>query len=104
MATQTGISSKEQNLKMKRERQNIDRKIKTLLSKAFILGLSPDVDVAVWVFKRGRWTLFRSNLKDSFPPNLAEIVCFLLSIYYTKLIYSIGDFLSNPKDLISERL
>ena len=50
------------------------RRKKTLMKKAFELGTFPGVDVAVFVYKRGRLDTFMSTDRTSWPPTKEEIV------------------------------
>lgn len=60
--------------KSKRKRNGAGRRQKTLLKKAYELGTFPGIEVAVIIFKRGRYSMYRSTDRESWPPPMAEIV------------------------------
>jgi hypothetical protein len=59
---------------MKRKRDKLRNRRNTLFRKAYELGKSDDIDVAIIVFQKGRYFTYRSLDKESFPPPMSQIV------------------------------
>jgi hypothetical protein len=58
----------------KRKNEGINRRIETLIIKAYKLGKFNGVDVALTICKHGRYTTYKSRGHISWPPSMAEIV------------------------------
>ncbi|KAG9247663.1 hypothetical protein BJ878DRAFT_400990, partial [Calycina marina] len=57
----------------KRENEGINRRINTLVKKAYELGGFDGIDLALFICKHGRYTTYRSRDHASWPPSMAEI-------------------------------
>lgn len=58
----------------KRENKGINRRKETLVHKAFELGEFKDIEVALLIYKHGRYTIYRSKGYASRPLSFVEIV------------------------------
>ena len=58
----------------KRKNERINRRIETLIIKAYEIGKFDGVDVALTIYKYGRYTTYNSKVYTSWPPSMAEIV------------------------------
>ncbi len=58
----------------KRKNEGINRRIETLITKAYEIGKFDGVDVALTICKHGRYTTYNSKVHVSWPPSMAEIV------------------------------
>jgi hypothetical protein len=58
----------------KRKNEGINRRIETLIIKAYEIGKFDGVDVALTICKHGRYTTYKSKVYASWPPSMAEIV------------------------------
>jgi hypothetical protein len=58
----------------KRKNEGINRRIETLITKAYEIGKFDGVDVALTICKHGRYTTYNSKVHASWPPSMAEIV------------------------------
>ena len=58
----------------KRRTDNLGRRKKTLLKKAYELGKYDGVDVAVIIRQNGKFFTYRSVDHKSWPPSMEEIV------------------------------
>ena len=63
-----------QGIKRKRENEGINRRINTLVKKAYELGEFDGIDVALIICKHSRYTTYRSRDYTSWPLSIAEIV------------------------------
>jgi hypothetical protein len=69
---------------LKKEKEKARKRKKTLLKKAYELGKLCDVDVAVIIYKNGRYHTYRSI--ESWLPCMKQIVsCTLIYISHTRL-------------------
>jgi hypothetical protein len=88
----------------KRKNEGINRRIETLITKAYELGKFDGVDVALTICKHGRYTTYKSRGHASWPPSMAEIVgkttiCLntrVLILYFQQTAYPL------PKNMILE--
>ena len=60
----------------KYEREGLCRRIHTLIKKGYEVGEFDNVEVAIIVLNHGRFSTYRSTDEDSWPPSIADIVCF----------------------------
>ncbi len=58
----------------KRKNEGINRRIKTLITKAYEIGKFDGVDVALTIYKHSRYTTYYSKVYVSWPLSMAEIV------------------------------
>ena len=63
-----------QGIKRKRKNEAINRRMDTLIKKAYELGEFDGIDIALTICKHGRYTTYRSRDHASWPPSMAEIV------------------------------
>ena len=63
-----------QGIKRKRENEGINRRINTLVKKAYELGGFDGIDVALFICKHSRYTMYRSRDHVSWPPSMGDIV------------------------------
>lgn len=84
-------------LKNKRNRNGVGRREKTLLKKSYELGRFPEIDVALIIRKRGRYSTFMSTDQESWPPTRAEIVSGVtFSLIYLADVYDIEYVMAYP--------
>ncbi|KAF8847281.1 hypothetical protein BDZ45DRAFT_781623 [Acephala macrosclerotiorum] len=57
----------------KRKNEGINRRIETLITKAYEIGKFDGVDVALTICKHGQYTTYKSKVHASWPPSIAEI-------------------------------
>ncbi len=67
---------------MKKKKDNLGRRKKTLLKKVYELGKYYDVDVALIIHQNGQYITYRSTDLESFPPSMKEIVRVTLYLFY----------------------
>jgi hypothetical protein len=58
----------------KRKNEGINRRIETLITKAYELGKFDGVDIALTICKHGRYTTYKSKVHASWPPSMVDIV------------------------------
>jgi hypothetical protein len=58
----------------KRKNEGINKRIETLIIKAYEIRKFDGVDVALIIYKHGRYTTYNSKVYASWPPSIAEIV------------------------------
>ena len=58
----------------KRKNEGINRRIETLITKAYEIGKFDGVDITLTICKHGRYTTYHSKVHASWPPSIAEIV------------------------------
>jgi hypothetical protein len=58
----------------KRKNKRINRRIETLITKAYKIGKFDGVDVALTIYKHGRYTIYKSKVHALWPLSMAEIV------------------------------
>jgi len=58
----------------KNEREKLRRRKKNLFKRAYELRKLYDIDVAVILYKNGRYFTYKSTDKESWPPSRKEIV------------------------------
>lgn len=58
----------------KRNNARASMRQKTLMKKAYELGMFPGIDVAVIILKRGQFYTYMSTDRESWPPTKADIV------------------------------
>jgi hypothetical protein len=88
----------------KRKNEGINRRIETLITKAYELGKFDGVDVALTICKHTQYTTYKSRGHASWPPSMAEIVgkttiCLntrVLILYFQQTAYPL------PKNIIPE--
>ena len=90
----------------KRKNEGINRRIETLIIKAYKIGKFDGVDVALTICKHGRYTTYNSKVHASWPPSMAEIVskatiCFKYTTSANTLL--LANCLSSPKEHNSRR-
>jgi len=59
---------------VKRRSERLRKRKHTLFKKAYELGKDYDVDIAVIIYQYGKYYIFKSTEKASWPPSMAEIV------------------------------
>jgi len=69
----TNAKLKGERRRRKRENEGINRRKDTLVKKAFELGEFDGIDVALIIYKYGRYTTYRSRDCVSCQPSFAEI-------------------------------
>ena len=69
------------NYKSKRRSENLGRRKKTVIKKAYELGKYDGVDVALIIRQNGQFFTYRSIDHESWPPSMKEIV----SLYRTSM-------------------
>jgi hypothetical protein len=57
-----------------RKGENYRRRKRTLLKKAYEYGELSGADIAVFIYKSGRWVTYRSTNRQSFRPSWEQIV------------------------------
>jgi putative salt-induced outer membrane protein YdiY len=80
----TNVKRNDEGKRRKRKNEGLNRRKYTLIKKAYELGEFDGIDVALMIYKHGRYTTYRSRDHASWPPSIAEIVSesgFLLDIY-----------------------
>ena len=67
---------KKNNIRIQQKRINeaINRRKSTLIKKAHRLGSYDGVEVALIIYKHGKYTIYRSKDHKSWPPGIEEIV------------------------------
>ena len=70
----TNIKRKNGEIGKKRKNEGINRRKDTLVKKAYELGQSEGIDVALIICKYGRYITYRSRDHKMWPPSMAEIV------------------------------
>jgi hypothetical protein len=58
----------------KRKNEGINRRIETLITKAYELGKFDGIEVALIICKHGQYSTYKSRGHASWPPSMAEIV------------------------------
>jgi hypothetical protein len=58
----------------RRQSENASRRKNTLIKKVYEYGELFSADVALIIYKNGRYSTYRSVNKPSFPPSMKEIV------------------------------
>ena len=58
----------------RRQSENASRRKSTLIKKIYEYGELSGADVALIIYKNGRYSTYRSVDKPSFPPSMKEIV------------------------------
>ncbi len=59
---------------LNRKQENLRRRKKTLIKKAYEFGKDFDFEVALILSKKGRYFTFRSLDQDTWPPPMEQIV------------------------------
>lgn len=70
----TNVKRNDEGKRKKRKNEGINRRIETLITKAYEIGKFDGVDVALTICKHGRYTTYKSKVHASWPPSVAEIV------------------------------
>jgi hypothetical protein len=68
------IKRNNEGKRRKRKNEGINRRIETLITKAYELGKFDGVDVALTICKHSRYTIYKFKVHASWPPSIAEIV------------------------------
>jgi hypothetical protein len=58
----------------KKKNEGINRRIETLITKAYEIGKFDGVDIALIICKHGRYITYYSKVHASWPPFIAKIV------------------------------
>ena len=58
----------------KRKNEGINRRIETLITKAYEIGKFDGVDVALNIYKHGRYITYNSKVYILWPPSMVEII------------------------------
>ena len=85
----------------KRKNEGINRRMDTLITKAYEIGEFDGIDIALIIYKYGRYTTYKSKVHASWPPSMAEIVskatiCFKYTTSANTLL--LANCLSSPKE------
>jgi hypothetical protein len=88
----------------KRKNEGINRRIETLITKAYELGKFDSVDVALTICKHGRYTTYKSRGHASWPPSMAKIVGKMTNYLNTRvlILYFQQTTYPLPKNIIPE--
>ena len=70
----TKNTKRNEGINRKRKNEGINRRKDTLVKKAYELGGCDGIDVALIIYKHGRYTTYRSRNHALWPPAMAEIV------------------------------
>jgi hypothetical protein len=68
------VKRNDEGKRRKRKNEGINKRKDTLIKKAYELGEFDRIDVALIVYKHGRYTTYRSRDHASWPPSTTEIV------------------------------
>jgi hypothetical protein len=97
------INVKRNNEEKRRKRKNerINRRMDTLITKAYEIGEFDGIDIALIIYKYGRYTTYKSKVHILWPPSIAEIVskatiCFKYTTSANTLL--LANCLSSPKE------
>ena len=75
-----------------------------MVKKAYELGESDGVDVALIICEHGRYTTYRSRDHKTWPPSMAEIVSEMIApLIYTSVDTDLENCLSSPEEYIAAR-
>jgi hypothetical protein len=58
----------------KRKNKGINKRIETLITKAYKIGKFDSVDIALTIYKHSRYTTYKSKVYALWPLSMAEIV------------------------------
>ena len=101
------INVKRNNKEKRRKRKNkgLNRRKDTLIKKAYELGEFDSINVALIIYKYGRYTIYRSRNHALWPPFIKEIISEVVSylIYTTSADTDLANCLSSPKEYITKR-
>jgi len=101
----TNINRIDEGKRRKRKNEGINRRIDTLITKAYEVGEFDGIDVALTIFKHSRYTTYRSRDHASWPPSMAEIVSKAIAClkYTTGADTHLANCLSSPKEFVTRR-
>ena len=94
------VKRNDEGKRRKRKNEGINRRMDTLITKAYEIGEFDGIDIALIIYKYGRYTTYKSKVHASWPPSMAEIVskatiCFKYTSANTLLL---ANCLSSPKE------
>jgi hypothetical protein len=95
------VKRNDKGKRRKRKNEGINRRIETLITKAYEIGKFDGVDVTLTICKYSRYTTYNSKVYISWPPSMAEIVskatiCFKYATSTNTLL--LVNCLSSPKE------
>jgi hypothetical protein len=68
------IKQDNEGKRRKRKNKGINRRIETLITKAYKIGKFDSVNVALIICKYSRYTIYNSKVYALWPPSITEIV------------------------------
>jgi hypothetical protein len=101
----TNVKRNDEGKRRKRKNEGLNRRKDTLIKKAYELGEFDGIDVALIIYKHGRYTTYRSRNHASWPPSMEEIVSEVVSylIYTTGADTDLANCLSSPEEYVTGR-
>ena len=101
----TNAKLKGERRRRKRENEGINRRKDTLVKKAFELGEFDGIDVALIIYKYGRYTTYRSRDCVSCQPSFAEIVSGVAAyLRYTAMLIQLSKILIHSLKTYSPKI
>jgi hypothetical protein len=101
------INIKRNNKGKRRKRKNkgLNKRKNTLIKKAYELREFNSINVALIIYKYGRYTIYRSRNYVLWPPSIEEIISKVVSylIYTTGANTNLVNCLSSLKEYITRR-
>lgn len=101
----TNIKRIDEGKRRKRKNERINRRIDTLITKAYEIGEFDGIDVALTISKHDRYTTYRSRDHASWPPSIAEMVSKAIAClkYTSGADTYLANCLSSPKKFVTRR-
>jgi hypothetical protein len=99
------IKQNDEGKRRKRKNKGINRRQETLIKKACELGEFDSINIALIIYKHGRYTIYRSSGHASWPPSMAKIISKAITYlkYTTSANTHLANCLSYPKEYITRR-